>query len=45
MKKKKIKIKSFNLIDFTGCTKEKAIKALKQANWNIEEAANIILDI
>jgi len=34
-----------NLIDFTGCTRDKGIKALKQTYWNLEEAGNIVFDL
>ena len=33
------------LIDFTGCTRDKAIKALKMTKWDLNEAGNIIFDI
>ena len=33
------------LIDFVGCTRDKAIKALKMAKWDLNEAMNIIFDI
>ena len=33
------------LIDFTGCTRDKAIKALKNTKWDLNEAGNIIFDI
>ena len=33
------------LIDFVGCTRDKAIKALKMAKWDLNEACNIIFDI
>ena len=33
------------LIDFVGCTRDKAIKALKMTKWDLNEAGNIIFDI
>ena len=33
------------LIDFIGCTRDKAIKALKMTKWDLNEAGNIIFDI
>jgi hypothetical protein len=33
------------LIDFVGCTRDKAIKALKMAKWDLNEVLNIIFDI
>ena len=32
------------LIDFIGCTRDKAIKALKMTKWDLNEAGNIIFD-
>ena len=33
------------LINFVGCTREKGIKALKNAKWDLNEASNIIFEI
>ena len=33
------------LIGFVGCTRDKAIKALKMTKWDLNEAGNIIFDI
>ena len=33
------------LIDFTGCTRDKAIKALKNAKWDLNEASNVIFEM
>ena len=32
------------LMNFVGCTREKGIKALKMAKWDLNEASNIIFD-
>ena len=33
------------LIEFTGCTRDKGIKALRQTNWNLNEASDVVFDI
>ena len=33
------------LIEFTGCTRDKGIKALRQTEWNLNEASDVVFEI
>jgi len=33
------------LIEFTGCTRDKGIKALRQTKWNLNEASDVVFEI